>query len=304
MALLVKIKTFQIKLTAILLIVIISIASFMYWLWQRQPSPQENRQLTSSTAQETDKNEAKEKSLKITPENGAVLKDNEITFQIESTPNEYVVIFSNLTQSVGKADEGGRFDVEIELEDSLNLINISTLNENLETTQSQSATYFIKQPAKTTTVFAGPVKSIFDEVITIATTGGEQTVRKKTSTDLILPTGEDGDIRVGDYLITLGTIENEKDFNAVSIEVIRKDKPQNSEKFIAGIILTEIKNNLFSLRNQRDAQIAEFTVDKNTIVSQSGQQADFEKVTKDQRAITLYHLEDNQNLADLVYLLP
>lgn len=303
-----KIANLYLKFTAISLIVIALVVSFSFWLWQRQPKPDENQKSISTVNQEGTREKQEQKAiLTISPKDGTVLNNNEVKFQVETSPNEYVVISSNFTQSIGKANSSGKFELDLKLEDGLNLINIVTVNENSEETQSRSISIYIQESTSSTKVFSGPVKSILDDLITITTNNGEQTMRWKKSTDLILPTSqnnkEDTDIRVGDYLITLGTIENEKDFNAISIEVIRQNKPQNLKKFIAGITLTGVKNNLFSVRNQKDSSIAELTVDKNSVISQNGQEVDIEKVLKDKRAIIIYHSEDDKNIVDLIYLI-
>lgn len=296
------------KFIAIALLFIIAISYLMYWLWQRQPKPQDNNQIESPIVQSDNQEEKLDNtSLLITPESGTILKDVTNTLSIKTSPNEFVIIYSNFSQGVGKTDQNGELQVEIELEEGLNLINVSTLNKNLESTQSQSLAYFVSQSTDASSFFAGSVKSIFDEVITITTISDEQTIRQKTSTKLILPSNEtdaeDNGIRVGDYVIAQGKIENEKDFSVTSLEIIRQNKPQNEEKHAAGITLSEITNGLFSIRDP-ESKIIEFAVDDFTTISQNGNGLDFDNIIKDQRVIVIYFIKDNENIVDLIYLLP
>ena len=128
------------------------------------------------------------------------------------------------------------------------------------------------------------------------------------STKLILPQSEndkeDSEIRVGDYLISLGSLENEKEFNAAQIEIIRDNKPQNIEKYTAGILLGSVKEDVFSIKNIKDSGIVEFTLSKDSTISKNGEDAEAKDILKDKRAIIMYYTEEGENIADLVYILP
>jgi len=289
------------------LIAIVLVGSLTYWLWQRQPNPDKSQSQTEAP-KETIQEKIDESQLEITPSSGSVLSENTVTFQGKTQPNNYIVLSSNNTLGITQANENGGFEIEAELVNGLSLIDVISVDENLVEQQSLSLSLFVDPDTNASTAISGSVKGILDNIITITTTKGEQTIRQKSSTELILPESEKGDegndIRVGDYLIALGAIENEKDFNATSIEIIREDKPQNSEKYVAGTILSNVKEDIFSFRNQKDSGIFEFTLSDDTTISLNGDNAEAEKIVKGKKAIVIYFTEKSANTPDLIYLLP
>ena len=295
-----------IKPVLIALTFFILIAIVVYWLWQRQPKPSQPQPKTP--APEVVQKKLEETQLEITPASGRVLAENNVTFQGKTHGTSYIIISASHTLGITQANENGEFKIDAELAQGLNLIDVIAVDQNLAELKTLPLALYVDPDSNASTVLTGPVKSIFDNIITITTTQGEQTIRQKSSTKLILPEAEndkeDGDIRVGDFLIALGEIENEKDFDTSSIEVIREEKPQNNEKYVAGVLLTKVNKNIFSVRNQKDSQIVEFNLSKDSKISKNGEDAQIEDIAKDKKAIIVFYTKDNENTADLIYLIP
>jgi len=295
-----------IKPVLIALVFFILIATVVYWLWQRQPKPNEPQ--VKTPAPQAIQKKLEETQLEITPASGHVLAENNVTFEGKTFGTSYIIISASNTLGITQANENGEFKIEAELAQGLNLIDVIAIDPNLAELKTLPLTLYIDPDSKVSTVLTGPVKSIFDNLITITTAQGEQTIRQKSSTKLILPETEsdkeDDDIRVGDFIIALGEIENEKDFDTSSIEVIREEKPQNNEKYLAGALLTKVNKNIFSVRNQKDSQIVEFNLSKDSKISKNGEDAQIEDIAKDKKAIIVFYTKDNENTADLIYLIP
>jgi len=294
-----------IKPVLIALIILTLAGSFIYWLWQRQPQNEITENLSISQ-EEADSIEIEPVVSELIPPNAVVLDSTSITFQGKTQANFYIVVSSNTTLGITQADEKGQFELEAELIDGLSLVDIYILDTNLIEKEIISRTLYVSEESSASRVLAGPVKGIFDNIITITSIEGEQTIRQKSSTDVIFPESEDegNDIRVGDYLIALGSVENEKDFDAQTIEIIRSDKPQNLEKYVAGTLLSGVKENIFSIRNQQDSDIVELTLNDDSTLTLSGDEAETEDIIKDSLAIILYYREKGENITDLVFLLP
>lgn len=310
------------KPTAITIVVILLLASAAYWLWQRQPKPQNNEAPQVTTTQKTASPTPAKALLEFTPIDGQVLTDSLVTFNGKSTPAKYIIAYSNSAQNITQSSDKGDFKLNLTLTDGLNLITVSTLDENfLEKDSKQVVIYSnTDKSAAYKTVFAGSVKSIFDNLLTITTATGEKTFRQKTSTKLVLPkntpptkqTAKDNTtIRVGDYIIALGSVENEKEFSAETISVIRENKPQNAEKFTDAIILSNAQKNpkvkdqiLFSAKNPKENSAVELILGKESKISDAGKDAKEDKIVKDRKALIFFHPQDKDKIADLVYLLP
>ncbi len=287
-----------------------SIIALLWWLWQRQPRPQNKPAETRST-QSQNANDQKQtnSSFNILPKDGSVLTDSKIKLSGKANPNEFVLIFSNSSQKVAKSSGSGDFQVDFELDPKLNIVTITTLKDNFDQDQSISSLYLkAKDDPSANSFYAGSVKNIFDKLVTLTTASGEKTFRQKTSTKLILPKDakgkEDQDIRVGDFLIALGAVENEKDFNAVSVEIIRADKPQNKTQSATVQLLTAVKQNLFSAKYMKDGKIIEFSLDKNSKVLAGDKDGTTKDIAKDKKAIVFYQNQDDKNLTKTIYLLP
>src|SRR3990167_3713754 len=160
-------------------------------------------------------------------------------------------------------------------------------------------------------VYAGSVKSILDNLITLTTSTGEKSVKKETKTNLILPSpilskkpapAPDESIRIGDFAIALGEVKDEI-LNAQDLEIIRENKPQITRKISIAKILTVAKAGKFSAKDTEANKILDFTLDKNSKILKNGQGAKDTDIAKDLNAIIVYQNEGDERLVDLVYLL-
>ena len=301
-------------------IFICAIGYLIYWLWQRQPGLHtiEKPSATIQQSKLEDQQKAPQHQLNILPEDGTIVSENEVQFQGKINPDEYILIYSKFFQNIANAKPDGKFQQDVDLEPGLNIIVAAPLQKDLTQNQSAQISIYLKDkedPQEINTHLSGNVKNIFDNLITLTTTNGEKTFRQKSSTKLILPEDisnsskkqnnlKDESIRIGDYLIALGTVENEKEFNALLIKLIRENKPQNTVLFASSQILTGVKQNLFSVKNLKDNKIIEFSLDKNSKIVDNNQKTDTKNIIKDEKAIVFYKNQDSKNLATSIYLLP
>ena len=288
-----------------------AIVAFMYWLWQRQPkipqvtTPQTTQQVTG---------EEREQSLQIKPQDGSILTQNKITFEGRAKPNQTILIYSNDFASATKSDKDGNFSQNAKLVDGLNIVQIVYLENDPKQSQKYTLTYLVaakSDPAKTN-VFAGPVKSIFDNVLVITWQGKDKTINALPDADVILPKNPKGEeneatgsatssIRLRDFVIAGGTLGKNGQLTAKSLEVIRENPPQMLAQFAQIKILNGLNKNSFSARDEITSEIVAYSVDKNTEILQDSQKAQAKNIVKDKKAIIVYHA---QNLADFIYLLP
>ena len=301
-------------------IFICAIGYLLYWLWQRQPGMHAIEKPSAKIQQSEleDQQKAPQLELNILPVDGTIVSENKVQFQGKINPNEYILIYSNSSQYVTNAKSDGKFQLDVDLEPGLNIIVAQTLQKDLTQNQSTRVSIYSKEkddPPEINTLLSGNVKNIFDNLITLTTTNGEKTFRQKSSTKITLPEDisisakkqnnlKDESIRIGDYLIALGTVENEKDFNALLIKLIRENKPQNTIVFTSSQFLTGVKQNLFSVKNLKDSKIIEFVLDKNSKILDGNQKTDIKNIIKDKKAIVFYQDQGSKNLVTSIYLLP
>ncbi|OGD94126.1 hypothetical protein A2697_03925 [Candidatus Curtissbacteria bacterium RIFCSPHIGHO2_01_FULL_41_44] len=297
---------------AVFLILILFLTYALWWLWQRQPGP---HRLVSPESVTTATQEARpaenQKDIQITPADGSVLKSSKVLLQGKFLPDDFVLIYSNAYQAIVKTDKTGNFESEITLNMGLNLVNLTTISGNLkEEGQKKFSFWLTKDEDAGKNFFTGTVKSIFDTLITLTSANGDKNIRTGKSTKLDIPE-EDGtqaagikNIRIGDFAIALGEASSRDTIIAQSLQIIRGDKPQNTRDFIIGKISANVRQDLFSVKNNKDGKLAEFALDKNSQITPSGQKAKITDIEKDKNAIVIYHKEDDKNIADLIYLIP
>ncbi len=291
----------------------------MYWLWQRQPQTSQLANLqpalegtTSAIAKESFQTKPPDTTVVITPD---------IKFEGKTSAGYLVVIYSNDFQVIKRANDNGDYSADLKLSPGLNLLDIVSISQDLTQNQKKSITlYYADSPSDEQqtgqTVFAGLVKSIFDTLLSVTTAAGDRNIRTSKSTEFEIPDKEEQqstesavkNVRIGDYAIALGNFpENSKDKDTIisqSLEIIRDNKPQNTEEFITGKIISNVKNNLFSVKNNKDGKIIEFALNKDSNISVDGKNAKTTDVTKDKTAIFIFHQSDDKNIADLIYLTP
>jgi len=300
------------------LVILILAASFifaLYWLWQRQPKIQ-NQEVQTAINSQTIASEGKNpQKLKLSPKDFSVLTSKKVKFEGTSTPNSYLAIFSNTSQAVVKTDTSGNSEKEIDLADGLNLVDLVTVTPDFQTKNKKSLTLLIAQDTKDgDTVYTGPVKTIFDTLITLTTTDGQKEIRASKTTAITLPKEDDKEkesigsalrnIRIGDFAIVIGNLSKEDQLEAKKIEIIREAVPQNSRRLTVVKTLTAPRQNLFSAKNQQSGEIEEFTLGKTSQILVDGKEAKITDITKDKNTIIISHEEKGKQLIDLIYLLP
>jgi hypothetical protein len=290
-------------------IAFIVLTSVIVILWQRQPK---NSQVESvKVSQETEQKKDEQELLTITPISGSIVSQTPQKLEGTTSPENIILIYSNNFQKVAKADASGNFETQISLEEGLNLFRIVLLSPPLEKTFEKSFDFYLSTGDAPDTVAAGPVKSIFDSLITVTTSQGDKNVRTSSSTTFEVPEEEDveeatrevDNIRIGDYAIALGNASDEDSLVAENFTVIRQDKPQLTEQTSVGTIASTLRQNIFSLKN-KSGEIIEFSLSPNTSLLNDGSETENDEIVKDKNAIVFYYKEENENLVDLVYLLP
>lgn len=302
------------RTVAITIIIASALIFFIYWLWQRQPRSTQKQEITSPITTHS-KNDTKkqEESFLDNPKDTEIGAEKVVKFKGKANPNTFILIYSNDLQKITKTNETGSFETDVTLVGGLNLIDIVEVGQDSKETRKQQVTIYLTDKDKKTnakTVFAGLVKNIFDNLITLTTQSDEKTVRKTSSTDITateiqnIKETKPPDIRVGDYLLALGNTSSENEISAVTIEIFRENKPQNNKKYMLAKILSVPRQNVFSAKNQQDNKTVEFSLQKATTVSNDGKEGSPKDITKDKNVIIFYSTTNNKNSVDLIYLLP
>ena len=301
----------------VILILVASFILFLYWLWQRQPRVQ-NIQTPKPTA-ESNIIQTPE-SFKITPKDGSVLTSKKVKLTGEINPG-YLAIFSNDFQAVIKTDQNGKFENEVDLTDGLNLFKLVSFSNKLKQNQENSLVYLLAKNTKDgETIFAGSVKTILDNLLTISTPNGQKNIRSTKDTNITLPKPPADEknkneasgsaiqnIRVGDFLIAQGNLANSNkndEIIAKKIEVTREDKPQINKKLAVVKILASLRGDLFSAKDLETDEILQFNLSKNSEIFQEDKQSKPKDITKNKNTIVIYLVKGDKNLVDLIYLLP
>lgn len=270
----------------------------IYWLWQRQP------RLKNEESKPEGSKQVQIQDEKIKPADFSILTSQSVKIEGKTNPQSYVAIYSNAFGEVVKTDKEGKFEKSVNLEKGLNLVQLVSISPELKDSSDTTLTYWVGDASDGKTVYAGSIKSILVDNLTVSTSSGEKTIKTSKTTTMDLPPQDEekpstksvlSNLRVGDYLIALGDLGQDY-LNAKKIQVIRENKPQVTKKLFLGRLLVAPKNNIFSAKAQKDQKIEEFTLAKNS--------KEAEKVVKDKDAIIFYHDEKNQKVVDLIYLLP
>lgn len=290
--------------------IFILISTIIVVLWQRQPRPVQEPQAVESTRQASQK--PAEEKYTIAPADGTVVNSSLVNFTGKSETSGLVVIYSNDTSGIAETRENSTFELSTELEPGLNLIKAVFLSQEQEPVHEKNISVYLSQKDVGKTVAAGSVKSIFDNLITVMTQNGEKNIRTSKSTNFDVPKEEDieeatevvGNIRIGDWAVATGDTSDADSIIAKSLQVLRQNKPVLSTEMTLGKITSNVRQNIFSVKNNKDGKIIELKIDKNTEVFLDGQDAEQDSITKDKSAIILYTKEEDSNLIDLIYLLP
>lgn len=305
-------KSQTLKTARNILLFLLIVCAFVYlvwWLWQRQPKQPENKKPTV-TSEQTRK-EQKSGFIK-TPLDSQVLADGKVEIIGKIDNEAYIAILANTASAISKSNTQGEFKIPVELSEGLNLVDIRVFDTNLKAVGAEQKTLFITEGEtlpQNWQVFAGSVKSILDNLITLTTQTGEKSVKTQTKTNLILPSpilskkptpAPDESIRIGDFAIALGEVKDEI-LDALDLEIIRENKPVIDRKIAIAKTLTSVKKNEFSAKDNETNKILDFTLDKNSRVFKNGQSAKDADIVKDLNVIIVFQDKDDERLADLVY---
>lgn len=292
----------------------------IYWLWQRQPKAV-NNPIQSITNIVTGKNNSEQEvanpfSLNIT--DFQVTDSGTLKITGTVNPNSYVLIFSNSKDQMVLANEAGNFETNFELNKNLNLASIVEVDKDFNISKQQALTLYLLEknsPIKATTVYAGSVKSIFNSVVTLTTASGEKKVKSDSQTIVNLPKSqsptpkakqspqpEKTDIRVGDYIVVLGNSSQDTELKAISVDIIRENKPEITKKYALAVVSSVVKNKLFAVKNLKDSSIVEFKLDKNSQILSESKKTDEKAIIKDRKVIIFYR-DDKENIVASLYLL-
>lgn len=291
------------------------------WLWQRQPKAPKDA-IKSITNVVTGKNDSQDQNTQtpfsLNIPDSKVLDSAKINVNGKASANSLILIYSNSHDYQAAVSPQGEFDVDLDLDKNLNLINFVELDKDFKEIQAHIFTFYLQDKdaqKKTGLIYAGTVKNIFNNLITVLTANGDKKVKTESVTQLNFPKSnlkpspkttdqpDKSDIRVGDYIIALGNTSSQSELKASIIDIVRENKPDIVKKYAAGIILSPVKSKIFSAKNIKDSGLLEFKLDKNSQVFQDSKKADEKAISKDKKAICFYNAS-KENLITSIYLLP
>lgn len=289
----------------------------IFWLWQRQPGVK--NQADTSAPQEIN-NAVEQAQNKIEPQDTSVLTDKIVKIEGTVKPQQLILAYSNSNQKFTTSNFKGEFKIDFELIDGLNELNIATFKNQNEIDEQKTLVYYLKtktQEISVDTVYAGTVKGILENSLTITTSEGERTVKIDKTTKLQSPqieakkttekesTGSAStDFRVGDFIIALGDKPKNNELLAKNVQIIRENKPQLIKQLISSKVQSAANQNIFSVKNNKDNKLVELTLSKNSQIITDGKAAKDIDIIKDKKALVLYHQGEEEDILDLLYLLP
>ncbi|MDP2632471.1 MAG: hypothetical protein Q8P25_01980, partial [Candidatus Curtissbacteria bacterium] len=281
-----------------------------YLLWQRQPKGQlpGKPDIEPATQEAESDNTPK---LIDSPKNNSISSSTNIKFSGQSLPNTFFSIYTNDVYVILKTDDLGKFEKELSVPAGLQFIRAQSFNGDLTPDKNQDLTMFISGNQNGDEVQAGVVKTIFDTVITIATGTADKDIKTTKSTQFTTPKDEEVEatttaedlVRVGDFIIAIGSSKNNKNLDAKSIEIIRGTTPHNSERLVSVKILGPVAKNSFSAANIADSQNIQFALDNNSTITKEDKSTTTKEITKDKRGFIFYHIEGDKNIVDTIRLI-
>lgn len=288
--------------------------SLIIWLWQRQPQPLNLELPQEPVPSATQSAQPAQEKLQIeSPTDGQVLSSQKTKLTGQTVSNAFLVAYSPSAQTITSTKADGTFSHDLELSPNLNLITVTILSPNLTEEKTANLAIFNtkKSDEEITTVYIGSVKTIFDPLITISDENSQKNIRTTKSTEFDIPKSPKEEtaanpiknIRIGDFAIALGKQTDQDTLLAKKVTIVRENKPQNTKKIAAGKILTAVRNNLISVKAP-DNQISQLNLDKNTSIVKDNKTAKTSDIALSQNTIIVYHPQADQNIIDLIYLLP
>lgn len=121
------------KETIIAILVGLSLGLFItYGVYQAKTSisPESDKDQDILSLTPIPENEFSGELVLNSPENEIIQEDNSISVSGTTLPNSFVVIFVDNKETITSSDESGNFSTEISLENGLNIITITVLDEN------------------------------------------------------------------------------------------------------------------------------------------------------------------------------
>lgn len=306
-------KAFKAARNVLLFLLVISALVYgNWWLWQRQPRPAPVKQSTTNQVQAPKPQKA---GFVQVPKDSQVLPSAKVEISGKVDGEALIVIVSNSTSAISKSAKSGEFKIPIELSKGLNLLDIQVFDKNLSATDSEKISVFVAaedEPLpQNFQVFAGSVKGILDNVITLTAQTGEKKVKTDAKTNITFPapplaktsSPAPDSVRIGDFAIALGEVKDDV-LSAQDLEIIRENKPQIAKIVSPSKILTAPKSGSFSAKDIKSEKIINFALDKNSRALKDEKPAKDTDIVKDLSAIIIYQEQDDKKIADLVYLLP
>ena len=301
--------------TAVTILVIVSFVFLIYWLWQRQPRSNQPQNQQPNTKQETQNNQPQDSFLNI--KDGSIIASSPLKISGKTQPNSKVLVFSNTFNDIATIAQDGSYSLDENLTNGLNLISVVSLDKDFKQIQKQDISLYLKgknDASDFTQMAAGNVTKIFQNTVTVSTANGDLNVSTSSSTKYTLPTPPPSkspqpktsgpDIRVGDFIIALGTTSSDNSLTALQLTVIRDNKPTISKTYSVVKLASAVKQKIFSGTSIVDNKLIEFTLDKNAQIFSSDKKADEKAITKNQTAIIFYAPQNQDNIASLVYIYP
>ena len=301
--------------TAVTILVIVSFVFLIYWLWQRQPRSNQPQNQEPNTKQETQNNQPQDSFLNI--KDGSIIASSPLKISGKTQPNSKVLVFSNTFNDIATIAQDGSYSLDENLTNGLNLISVVSLDKDFKQIQKQDISLYLKSKndaSDFTQTAAGNVTKIFQNTVTVSTANGDLNVSTSSSTKYTLPTPPPSkspqpktsgpDIRVGDFIIALGTNSSDNSLTALQLTVIRDNKPTISKTYSVVKLASAVKQKIFSGTSIVDNKLIEFTLDKNAQIFSSDKKADEKAITKNQTAIIFYAPQNQDNIASLVYIYP
>ncbi len=299
-----------------LILFLASIGFLIVWLWHRQPKASEPEKQSSSTS----KNEQVQKVAEIvkpvtTPTDGDIIATNPLKINGKTTSSNRVLIFSNDFEDIAKINPDGTYAVEENLKEGLNQITIVFINGDFKEVDKQNlAVYLVPKSTKLNgdKMVAGNVSKIFENLITVSTFVTDTTIKLTDTTKITIPSSAPSksptpkqkgpDIRVGDYIVALGTKLSDNQVAASQLNIFRDNKPQIDKTYSVVKFASPAKLKIFSGSQTKDNKLLEFKLDNNSQIFDNDKKADDRAIAKDRRAIVFY--SSKENTASLIYIIP
>lgn len=287
-----------------------TIVALIIWLWTLQPQGKNVLPATNENAQDL---KSQDSQSPYEPKDGSVLKTAGIKLHGKTQAGNFSVVTQDKSSEIIKANSDGNYQADLQLQKGLNLVKITTITGDLSRSEESTLTYYFDAQTQATNVYAGSVKTIFDTLITLATTGGEKPVRAGKSTTIIVPKEEDEEgsasaplkqIRIGDYAIALGNPSPEDSESPLvnKITILRDNKPTIDTQVAIVKTLNTVKANALTVKSKD--KTLDLTLNKDTNIFQDGKEIKATEIQKDKNAIVVYHAQEDDNLADVIYILP